>query len=201
MDFKTTLSEKLKNIKIKPLNEVVTQAQIDAARQKTLQDKIIQKKLELQASQDAGTAAKSTKSITPPLNLGEDLIPGGKGDDKTVNDIVEKYKCPIDVVEKELELGIKTEMEHTTDPVKAKEIATDHIYGERIDYYSNPKNGLIASEKNAEIEKTDKEIETIKVIPTETPEDIVIKEEKSYENSDPAEYLKNAWKKLINRKN
>lgn len=46
-----------------------------------------------------------------------DLIPGGKADDKPKSDFDPK----------QLAMGKKVEMEHTNDPRKAKEIATDHL--------------------------------------------------------------------------
>jgi len=55
----------------------------------------------------------------------EDELSGGLGDTTDSNTLNRK----------ELEIGINTEMEHTNDPVKAKEIATDHLT-EDPQYYS-----------------------------------------------------------------
>lgn len=51
---------------------------------------------------------------------------------------------------KELEAGIKVEMEHTDDPEIAKKIAKDHLSEPGLsDYYTR----LIAMEKQAKLEK------------------------------------------------
>ena len=47
--------------------------------------------------------------------------------------------------------AIEIELEHTDDPLMAKEIAMDHI-SEFSDYYSNERYGLVASEKGLEKE-------------------------------------------------
>jgi hypothetical protein len=81
-------------------------------------------------------------------NLHEDLIPGGVGDDKTAQDLAMKHHQFVGTIEKEIEVGIKIELEHTDDKEKAREIAIDHIT-EIPDYYTN-KNGLINMEKKLE---------------------------------------------------
>lgn len=53
-----------------------------------------------------------------------DQIPGGKADKRK----------PEDFDPKQLEKGIKIEMEHTDDPSIAREIAMDHLT-EKSDYY------------------------------------------------------------------
>ena len=56
----------------------------------------------------------------------EDMMPGGKGDDLTDQDVDPR----------ELEIGIAVEKEHTNDPAKAHEIALDHL-AENPRYYSD----------------------------------------------------------------
>jgi len=66
------------------------------------------------------------------FRLVEDKVPGGLGDDAKDSDFDPK----------ELEMGIKHEMEHTNDPDIAKEIAKDHLT-ENPKYYSDlKKTGL-----------------------------------------------------------
>lgn len=66
-------------------------------------------------------------------NVKEDLISGGKGDNTSSNKLSEK----------ELEVGIMIEREHTKSDEKAKEIATDHLT-EDPQYYSKLiKSGLV----------------------------------------------------------
>jgi len=73
-------------------------------------------------------------------------IKGGKADKLTIEDLAKKHNVSVDVIKKEIEMGIKIEMEHTKDKDKATEIAMDHIE-EFVDYYSNKRAGLKASEE------------------------------------------------------
>lgn len=79
-------------------------------------------------------------------------IKGGKADKLTPQDLARKHHVFIGTIEKEIELGKKIEMEHTNDENLAIEIAMDHI-DEFVDYYSNKRYGLKASEKKLEKEK------------------------------------------------
>ncbi len=71
----------------------------------------------------------------------EEYIPGGltsklKGSmDDVHRQIAAKHKVPLTQIEKEIQKGIKVEMEHTSDPKVAHEIAMDHVY-EDPEYYS-----------------------------------------------------------------
>jgi len=77
--------------------------------------------------------------------FGEDSIKGGLSDNKTFEDLINKYKRkgnPITQLEKELKsqlnMGIKVEMEHTKSKKMATEIAMDHLW-EDPKYYSKLK--------------------------------------------------------------
>lgn len=76
-----------------------------------------------------------------------DQLHGGKADDKT----------PKDFDQKQLQAGIKVEMEHTGDKSKAKEIAMDHLT-EDPDYYKDwdDKEKILFQEKAPEIKKKEK---------------------------------------------
>jgi len=76
-------------------------------------------------------------------------IKGGKADKLTMEDLAKKHGVSVDVIKKEVEAGIEIEMEHTKDKDKATEIAMDHVE-EFVDYYSNKRAGLKASEKKLE---------------------------------------------------
>jgi hypothetical protein len=54
-------------------------------------------------------------------------IKGGMSDNKSLKEIAQKHDVDIDDILKQLELGIKVEMEHTDDPKVAIEIAKDHL--------------------------------------------------------------------------
>ena len=80
-------------------------------------------------SQRAHCQGKKKKQVS------EEKLKGGKADNKTFQDLVNKNKRKgkdITVVEKELNnqlnKGMKVEMEHTKDKQRAKEIAMDHLF-------------------------------------------------------------------------
>jgi len=65
----------------------------------------------------------------------EEKIPGGLAKGKSLEDIAKHHGLTLSVINKALEQGIKTEMEHTTDKDIAKEIAVDHLW-EDPKYYT-----------------------------------------------------------------
>lgn len=65
----------------------------------------------------------------------EDVIPGGLAQGLNLTDIANKHKVDIDELMKEFQMGIKVEMEHTTDRKVAEEIALDHLV-EDPNYYT-----------------------------------------------------------------
>ena len=75
----------------------------------------------------------------------EEKVIGGKADDMSVEDLADKHNVDVRDIEKEIEVGVRIEMEHTDDKEIAKEIAMDHIF-EFPDYYTDPNYGLIAVE-------------------------------------------------------
>jgi hypothetical protein len=70
--------------------------------------------------------------------VNEDKIRGGKADNMTKEDIAKKFGVTVAKINKELEMGIKVELEHTTSKRLAKEIAMDHLT-EIPDYYTRLK--------------------------------------------------------------
>lgn len=52
----------------------------------------------------------------------------------TVESIARKHRVPVEQIQQQLDKGIQVELEHTSDPVVAHEIALDHL-GEYPDYY------------------------------------------------------------------
>lgn len=77
--------------------------------------------------------------------LCEDKIPGGMADNKSLADIAKHHKVSLEVIQKEYDIGIEIEMEHTTDEDIADEICRDHLW-EMKDYYTR----LNKMEKEAE---------------------------------------------------
>jgi hypothetical protein len=73
-------------------------------------------------------------------------LKGGKSDNKSLEDIAKKHdkkgyyhiQDMIKSLKKQLEMGMKVEMEHTDSEVKAKEIAMDHLW-EDPSYYTKLK--------------------------------------------------------------
>jgi len=76
-------------------------------------------------------------------------IKGGLADNKTVEDIAKKHGVSVEKIEKQIEMGMKVEMEHVDDKEKAKEISMDHLW-EIPDYYDRLDN----MEKEAESTKS-----------------------------------------------
>jgi len=74
----------------------------------------------------------------------ENSITGGKADNLTIADIAKMYNVSIDNIQKELNIGINIEMEHTKNKTIALEIALDHL-SEFPDYYTR----LVKMEKKA----------------------------------------------------
>lgn len=56
----------------------------------------------------------------------------------TPEKIAAKHKVNVSVIKDQLEMGIKVEMEHTSDSKIAREIALDHLW-EKADYYTRLK--------------------------------------------------------------
>lgn len=68
-------------------------------------------------------------------SINEQKIKGGKADNLSVDDIAKKFDIKPSKVKKELNMGIKVELEHTKNKETAKEIAMDHL-SEIPDYYT-----------------------------------------------------------------
>jgi hypothetical protein len=110
---------------------------------------------------------KTGKDITKTLNKAnkslseKENIKGGEAENMTPSDLAKKHGVKLKDIEKEIEVGVKIEMEHTDSKEKAKEIAMDHI-AEFPDFYTNKKYGTIASEKGLEKVNEDESTYTIK---------------------------------------
>jgi hypothetical protein len=87
----------------------------------------------------------------------EENLEGGISDNKTLQDIAKKHKVDLSVLEKELNKGMKTEMEHTTNKSKAKEIAMDHLF-EDPEYYTKLKKMETKESKDLKLSKNDNEM-------------------------------------------
>jgi hypothetical protein len=83
------------------------------------------------------------KSLLP-----EDIVSGGLSDEMSLSDIAKKHNVSIEELNKEFEMGMKVEMEHTTDKEIAKEIARDHLF-EDPKYYTK----LSSIETNEDLRK------------------------------------------------
>ena len=65
----------------------------------------------------------------------QNKLKGGLADGKTLNDLCKKHKVSLELLQKQLQMGMKVEMEHTNDKKIAREVAMDHLY-ENPKYYS-----------------------------------------------------------------
>ncbi len=70
--------------------------------------------------------------------MDNDKLKGGKADKLTPKDISDKFKVDITKINKEIELGVNIELEHTDSKKLAKEITLDHLI-EMPDYYTRLK--------------------------------------------------------------
>jgi len=87
-------------------------------------------------------AKKQLRAIE--MSKHEDKIPGGLAGNMSLSDIAKKHGVTKTEIKKEFKLGIKVEMEHTSDPSIAAEIALDHLvedpkYYTKLDKMENPK--------------------------------------------------------------
>ena len=78
-------------------------------------------------------AKANHRKFNAPLN--EDEIPGGKADGMDIEDIAEMHGVDMDIMYDEFSKGVQHEMEHTSEPRVAVEIALDHLY-EDPEYYT-----------------------------------------------------------------
>jgi hypothetical protein len=74
-----------------------------------------------------------TSQIRETNNM-ENSIKGGKADKLTAKEIADKFDVSVSKINKQIEKGIKVELEHTDDEKKAREISMDHLT-EFPDYY------------------------------------------------------------------
>lgn len=88
--------------------------------------------------------------------VNEDKIKGGKADKLTKKNIANKFGVEIAKINKELEMGIKVELEHTNSKKLAKEIAMDHL-AEIPDYYTRLKK--MEKEGESKWKKREKKID------------------------------------------
>lgn len=65
----------------------------------------------------------------------EETLVGGKGDNKTIEDIAAMHNVSVEYAKEQLKKGIEIESEHTNDVDKATEISLDHLT-EFVNYYS-----------------------------------------------------------------
>jgi hypothetical protein len=81
-------------------------------------------------------ASQDLKAMYGSLDKKENtLIVGGKADKLSVEDIAKKHSVSVEIINKQIEKGVKVEEEHVgKDSAKAREIAMDHLV-EFPDYY------------------------------------------------------------------
>lgn len=91
------------------------------------------------------------EQIQPDEVKAEDML-GGVAEGLTAEDIAERHDVDLDYVEKQINRGIKVEMEHTEDEEIAREITLDHLY-ELPDYYE--RLGIMEEDAKEEIVLSD----------------------------------------------
>lgn len=91
---------------------------------------------------------KDVPKIEPEVMLGvnkmkdemseDEVLKGGLADNKSLEDLAKKHNVDLDVIEKQFEIGIEKEREHTKDEKEIEEIVMDHLY-EDPKYYDKLK--------------------------------------------------------------
>jgi hypothetical protein len=89
------------------------------------------------------------------IKLNEDNLKGGLSDNISKKDIADKFKVSIQKIGKELNMGIKVEMEHVNSRTLSKEIAMDHLV-EIPDYYTRLKKMEKEAKKKWKINESTK---------------------------------------------
>jgi len=79
--------------------------------------------------------------------LEEDSLSGGLADDMSIEDLAKHHNTDVETIQKQLDMGIKVEYEHTNDKEIATQIAKDHIF-ELVSYYDK----LAKMEKDAGVQ-------------------------------------------------
>jgi hypothetical protein len=85
---------------------------------------------------NGGKGRKNKRKLAFESEEYEEKLKGGYADNMTPEDIAEKHGVDVDKIYKQLEKGIKIEMEHTNSKDVAREIALDHLF-ENPDYYDD----------------------------------------------------------------
>jgi hypothetical protein len=68
----------------------------------------------------------------------EEVLKGGLADNKSLEDLAKKHNVELSDIEKQFEIGLKKEKEHTSNNEEAEEIVMDHLY-EDPKYYNKLK--------------------------------------------------------------
>jgi hypothetical protein len=126
----------------------------------------------------------------------EQQLKGGKADKMSVADIAKKHGVSVEAIEKEIEIGMKVESEHTPSKGKEREISMDHITEDPV-YYSDPITGLIAKEKEAEkrMEKVNESKRFMALAGIKEGDKKFLKNESFSESKDAILYLE-GWKEM-----
>lgn len=65
----------------------------------------------------------------------EDSLPGGIADNMSIEDLAKKHNVSVEHIQAQIEMGTVEEMEHTNDPLVARDIILDHLFDDP-NYYS-----------------------------------------------------------------
>jgi len=79
------------------------------------------------------------KNILSFSSFNEEVIKGGLSSGMSLEDLAKKHSVSIEDLKSQLEMGMKVEMEHTSDEDMAREIAMDHLT-EDPEYYTKLKD-------------------------------------------------------------
>lgn len=83
-----------------------------------------------------------------------EALEGGLAEGMTLEDIAEMHDMDVSTLQKQLDMGVLVEKEHSSDPEVRKRIAMDHLY-EIPDYYTRLKKMEAEAKKAVEIKAED----------------------------------------------
>ena len=119
-------------------------------------------------------------------------LKGGKAEGMTAQDIANKHNIPLQELQKQINIGVKIEREHTNNEQKALEITLDHLF-EDAKYYTDPKpKDWAEKEIEKEEEATEKSIDDLLLTKALPPREGEIREYKDGKYK----FIGGHWKKI-----
>lgn len=127
--------------------------------------------------------------------MNTERLKGGKADNASVKSIAKLHGAKEKDIEREIQIGMNIEKEHTSSKSKQREISKDHVI-EDEEYYTNPKTGLIAKEKETRANKLNEEFKKMKALAGIIEGDKKFLKNESFSEPDSATLYPDRWKEM-----